>query len=81
MQQYYFIETNTRFATVYGTDSFEFIGIRAGGLFQVVECLPSKNKALSSNPSSAKKKEKELVGVLILLSGKISLPSFSPKLI
>jgi hypothetical protein len=27
---------------------------------QVVECLPSKNKALSSNPSAAKKKKKKV---------------------
>jgi hypothetical protein len=32
---------------------------RAGGLSQVVECLPSKNEALSSNSTSAKNKEKK----------------------
>jgi hypothetical protein len=26
---------------------------------QVVECLPSKHRALSSNPNTAKKKKKE----------------------
>jgi hypothetical protein len=29
---------------------------RAGGFTQEVECLPSKCKALSSNPSTAKRK-------------------------
>jgi hypothetical protein len=28
------------------------------GVAQVVECLPSKNRVLSSNPSAAKKKKK-----------------------
>jgi hypothetical protein len=32
--------------------------IRAGGVTQVVECLPNKSEALSSNPSMAKKKKK-----------------------
>jgi hypothetical protein len=32
---------------------------RAGGVTQVVEHLPSKHKALSSNPSIAKKKKKK----------------------
>jgi hypothetical protein len=27
---------------------------RAGGVVQVIECLPSKHKALSSNPSTTK---------------------------
>jgi hypothetical protein len=31
----------------------------AGGVAQVVECLPSKPKALSSNPSITKKKKRE----------------------
>jgi hypothetical protein len=31
----------------------------AGGVAQVVERLPSKHKALSSNPSTAKKKKKK----------------------
>jgi hypothetical protein len=30
-----------------------------GGLVQAVECLPSKNEALSLNPSAAKKKKKK----------------------
>jgi hypothetical protein len=29
---------------------------RAGGLTQVIECLPSKHEALSSNPNTAKTK-------------------------
>jgi hypothetical protein len=29
---------------------------RAGGVAQVVECLPSKGEALSSKPSTGKKK-------------------------
>jgi hypothetical protein len=29
---------------------------RAGGMAQVIECLPSKRKALSSNPRTATKK-------------------------
>jgi hypothetical protein len=33
-----------------------FVG--AGGVAQVVECLPSQSKALSSNPSNAKKKKR-----------------------
>jgi hypothetical protein len=32
---------------------------RAGGMPQAVECLPSKLKALSSNPTIAKKKKKK----------------------
>jgi hypothetical protein len=32
---------------------------RAGGVAQVVECLPCKCKALSSNPSTAKKQTKK----------------------
>jgi hypothetical protein len=28
---------------------------RVGGVTQVVECLPSKSEALSSNPSTSKK--------------------------
>jgi hypothetical protein len=31
---------------------------RAGGVAQVIECLPSKCEALSSNPSTEKKKKK-----------------------
>jgi hypothetical protein len=31
---------------------------RASGVTQVIECLPSKCEALSSNPSTAKKKVK-----------------------
>jgi hypothetical protein len=31
---------------------------RAGRLAQVVKCLPSKHKALSSNPRPAKKEER-----------------------
>jgi hypothetical protein len=31
---------------------------RAGGVVQVVECLPSKSEALSLNSSTAKKKKK-----------------------
>jgi hypothetical protein len=31
---------------------------RAGGMAQVVACLPSKGEALSLNPSAAKKKKK-----------------------
>jgi hypothetical protein len=31
----------------------------AGGVVQVVECMPSKPEALSSNPSTGKKKRKE----------------------
>jgi hypothetical protein len=33
----------------------------ARGMAQVVECLPSKCKALSSNSSTAKKKKKQLI--------------------
>jgi hypothetical protein len=32
---------------------------RAGGVVQVVECLPSKCEALSLNPSTEKKKKKK----------------------
>jgi hypothetical protein len=32
-------------------------GKRAGGMAQVVECLPSKHKALSSNPSTTNTKK------------------------
>jgi hypothetical protein len=32
---------------------------RAGGMTQVVECLPSKYKTLNSNHSTAKKKKKK----------------------
>jgi hypothetical protein len=32
---------------------------RAGGVAEVVESLPSKHKALSSNPSTSKKKQKD----------------------
>jgi hypothetical protein len=32
---------------------------RAGGMAQVIEHLPSKLKALSSNPNTPNKKEKE----------------------
>jgi hypothetical protein len=32
---------------------------RAGGVAEVVECLPSKPEALSSNPSNSKKKKKK----------------------
>jgi hypothetical protein len=32
---------------------------RAGGMVQVAECLPSKCEAVSSNPSTAKKKKKK----------------------
>jgi hypothetical protein len=32
--------------------------IWAGGMAQAVECLPSKNKALTSNPNTIKKKKK-----------------------
>jgi hypothetical protein len=31
--------------------------IRAGGVAQVVECLPNKNKVLSSNSSTARERE------------------------
>jgi hypothetical protein len=31
-------------------------GKRAGGITQVIECMPSKCKALNSNPSTLKKK-------------------------
>jgi hypothetical protein len=34
---------------------------RAGGVAQVVECLPSKPEALSSYPSNAEKKKKVLI--------------------
>jgi hypothetical protein len=34
---------------------------RAGGVDQVVECLPSKHEALSSKPSTKKKVEQEQV--------------------
>jgi hypothetical protein len=32
---------------------------RAGGMTQVVKCLPSKHAADSSNPSTAKKKKRK----------------------
>jgi hypothetical protein len=32
---------------------------RAGGVVQVVECLPSKCEALSLNPSTEKKKKRK----------------------
>jgi hypothetical protein len=32
---------------------------RAGGVAQVVVCLPSKDEALSSNPSTEKKEDSE----------------------
>jgi hypothetical protein len=35
---------------------------QAGRVAQVVDCLPSKDEALSSNSSTAKKKKKNLVG-------------------
>jgi hypothetical protein len=38
--------------------------IRAWGLVQVVECLPSKCKAMSSNPSNAKKEKKSWSKIL-----------------
>jgi hypothetical protein len=31
----------------------------AGGMAQVVDCLPSKHEALSSNPSTDKKKQRK----------------------
>jgi hypothetical protein len=34
---------------------------RAGGMVQVVECLPSNHEVLSSNPSTAKRKKKERI--------------------
>jgi hypothetical protein len=34
---------------------------RAGEVAEVVECLPSKCEALSSNPSNIKKKEREVI--------------------
>jgi hypothetical protein len=39
---------------------------RAGGVAQVVECLPKKHKALSTNTSTKKKKKKkgQLMSVL-----------------
>jgi hypothetical protein len=41
---------------------------RAGGMAQVLEYLPSKGEALSSNPSTKKKKKvlvgKSVVGIL-----------------
>jgi hypothetical protein len=33
---------------------------RAGGVAQAVLCLPSKNEALSSNPSTARKNDKQI---------------------
>jgi hypothetical protein len=33
---------------------------RSGEMTQMVECLPSKLKVLSSNPNNAKKKKKEI---------------------
>jgi hypothetical protein len=33
--------------------------IRAGGIAQVIECLPSKYEALSSNPAPPQKKKKK----------------------
>jgi hypothetical protein len=35
---------------------------RAGGVAQVVECLTSKRKALSSNPTISRKKKKKTGG-------------------
>jgi hypothetical protein len=35
------------------------IEIQYGGLARVVECLPSKREALSSNPNTGKKKNKK----------------------
>jgi hypothetical protein len=43
------------------TSNYLFIeDCSAGGVAQVVECLPSKHKALSANPSTAKKKMRKL---------------------
>jgi hypothetical protein len=38
-----------------------FYVYRAGGVCQIVEHLPGKHKALSSNPSTAKKKKKRFL--------------------
>jgi hypothetical protein len=35
--------------------------LRAGGIAQVIECLHSENKALNSNPSTAKKKKERKI--------------------
>jgi hypothetical protein len=42
----------------YGEDLEKYSGLqRTGGMVQVVECLPSKCEALSSNASTIKKKK------------------------
>jgi hypothetical protein len=42
--------------------SFTNLQRRAGGVDQVVQCLPSKHEALSSNTNTAKKKKKNWTG-------------------
>jgi hypothetical protein len=42
---------------------------RAGGLAQMANCLPSKHKALNSNPNMTKKKKKKEPRALGTLSG------------
>jgi signal recognition particle GTPase len=39
---------------------------RAGDMAQVVECLPSKHKTLSSNPLTIKKKKKSRMEYMII---------------
>jgi hypothetical protein len=43
-------------ATERWTKGYQERGLRAGGTAQVVQCLPSKSEALSSNSSAAKNK-------------------------
>jgi hypothetical protein len=35
--------------------------VRAGGVAEVVECLPRMHEAFSSNPSAAKRKENKIL--------------------
>jgi hypothetical protein len=45
----------------------------------VVECLPSKPEALSSNPSTAQNKNKQKTRAGVWLSGFTQRPGFYPK--
>jgi hypothetical protein len=40
----------------WSTRKFAALKIRVGDVAQVIECLPSKQEALSSNPNTAKRK-------------------------
>jgi hypothetical protein len=52
----------------------------AGGVAQVVECLPRKCEVLSSDPSTAKKKKKKISNSTFFFPGPMSLktPSLEP---